>query len=154
MPGRRYYASRLIGRQLFGNERLMLGYRQKARRSSRLSLAPEPASCQSKRRRHRGRSEAPKAEEASRGNCRPQNGELGRGLPAPAPLPTEVRGMFRPARITSTQTPGEAQTALAVRPTPYIQAHQGGFRHGITAWPTGEKGHLREFGAQWVPSIA
>jgi len=39
-------------------------YRQKARLSSRLSVKPEPSSCQSRCRRHRVRCEARKAEEA------------------------------------------------------------------------------------------
>ena len=115
-------------------------YRRKARQSSRLSLKPEPSSCQSRRRRHRVRCEARKAEEAPRRNCRPQNGELRRGLPPLAPRPTEVRGMIRPTRIPSTLTPGEAQTALAARPTHYTQAHHGGLWYGRTAWPTGETG--------------
>ena len=154
MPGRRCDASRLIGRPSYGNRASNAceeQYKLKARQSSRLSLKPEPSSCQSRRRRHRVRCEARKAEEAPRRNCRPQNGELRRGLPPLAPWPTEVKGMIRPTRIPSTLTPGEAQTALAARPTHYTQTLHGGLRYGRRTWPTGEKGHLREIGAQGFP---
>jgi hypothetical protein len=154
MPGRCCNASRLIGRPSYGNRASNAceeQYRLKARQSSRLSLKPEPSSCQSRRRRHHVRCEARKAEEAPRRNCRPQNGELRRGLPPLAPRPTEVRGMIRPTRIPSTLTPGEAQTVLAARPTHYTQAHHGELRYGRRTWPTGEKGHLREIGAQGFP---
>ena len=133
MPEQRCDASRLIGRRLTTtgtSDACEKQYRRKARPASRLSLKPEnvvvvttaSASCPLVKAR--------KSRRSVTGNFRPRNDVLRRGLPPPAPRPTEVRGMFRPIRHRSTLTPDEAQTASAARPTHYTQAHHGGFRYG------------------------